>query len=164
MMKTHFHAYLAVLGLVIAGCDSEPADVAGQYTISVTNGDNGCNFENWTVGEQSTGIPVNITQEEASVTAEVQGLTGILLDFLLGTNVYTGSVDGNSLELSIYGTNSASQGDCTYTVNSFLDAEVDGDVLTGEIRYQAATVDNPACAELAGCASIQNFNGTRPPQ
>ena len=41
------------------------ADVASDYTIALTNRDNGCMFENWTVGEQANGIPVIVTQDDA---------------------------------------------------------------------------------------------------
>ena len=36
--------------LALAACTS-PADVAGTYTIALTNRANGCNLQNWTVGE-----------------------------------------------------------------------------------------------------------------
>lgn len=151
----------AALGL--PGCGGDPADVAGSYTIAVTNGPNGCNFDSWTEGATSEGIPVAITQDGASASALVQGLTGVLLDLLLGSHVYTGQVDGNSMTLVIYGQNAATQGNCTFTYNSTIDADIDGDVLTGQIRYEAATVGNPDCAAIEGCATIQYFNGTRPP-
>lgn len=154
---------IAILGAMVAGCGGDPVDAAGQYTVTVTNGDNGCNFENWTVGESSAGIPVVITQDGSAISAEVQGIAGLFLDLLLGSRVYTGEIEGDTLSLIIYGTNSAIQGNCTYTVNSELIADVDGDFLTGQIRYQAATVGNPDCALLEGCATIQNFNGNRPP-
>ena len=48
-------------------------------------------------------------------------------------------------------------------IKLLIDATIDGDFLSGEIRYEAATVDVPACEPLDGCASVQAFNGTRPP-
>src|SRR5690606_41720633 len=99
----------------------------------------------------------------AEVSAQVQGLVGGFLQLWLGASVYVGELSGNRLDLTIYGTTSATQGNCTYTVNSNLDARVDGDVITGQIRYEAKTVGNPDCAPLEGCATVQAFNGTRPP-
>lgn len=148
----------------LGGCgDPAPADVAGTYTINLTNGANGCNLANWTEGNTSTGIPVVITQTDASASAEVMGLAAVALDVALASHVFTGEVDGDDLHLAITGTRSATSGNCTYTYNALLDAALAGDVLTGTISYEAATNDNSDCAALEGCASVQNFNGTRPP-
>ena len=152
-----------IFAFAFVGCSSEPADVAGSYTIAVTNGENGCNFDNWTVGDTAENIPVTITQDGATASAAVEGPVALLLGLLLGSATYQGEVDGNQLDLTIFGTNSATEGNCVFTYNSVLDAELTGDVLQGEIRYEAATVDNPDCAAIEGCATIQRFNGTRPP-
>ncbi len=152
-----------LIGLVASCGDSPPEDVAGTYTINLTNGANGCNLENWTEGNTSSGIPVVITQADATASAEVMGLAAVALDVALAGHVFTGDVDGDDLNLAITGTRSATSGNCTYTYNALLDATLAGDVLTGTISYQAATNDNSDCAALEGCASVQNFNGTRPP-
>lgn len=162
--STRSLVYLSILAqALVFGCGGEPANVAGSYTIAVTNAENGCNFDNWVEGETSQGIMVDITQNDTAVSAQVEGLTGTLLSLVLGSNVYTGEVDGSHLELIIYGEVAATQGNCTFTYNSIIDADSDGDVLTGEIRYEAATVGNPDCAAIEGCVTRQQFNGTRPP-
>jgi hypothetical protein len=154
---------LTVLAAVLSGC-GQPADVAGNYSVAVTNGQNGCNFANWTEGETTANIPVVVTQDGTQVTAEVQGIIGGLLGLWLGSSVYTGDVDGDSLRLTLYGSNSTAIGNCTYTINSTMTADFENDVLRGQIRYQSATNDNPDCAEIEGCVTIQDFNGNRPPQ
>jgi hypothetical protein len=151
--------------LLLVGCGGgDPADVAGNFTISLTNRDNGCNLANWTVGEQASNIPVVITQDGDNATADVQAGAGFLLDAALGSSVYTGDVDGDDLFLELFGTRAQQQGNCTFTFNSEIDASIDGDTLTGVINYRAATVGNPDCAALEGCVSFQEFNGTRPPE
>ena len=154
---------LTLVAACLIGCGSDPADVAGSYTIAVTNADNGCNFTDWTVGDTTEGIRVSITQDGASATAVVEGITGTFLTLALGSNQYNGDVDGNSLYLTLYGTTTATEGNCTFTYNSIIDAGISGDVLTGDIRYEAATVGNPDCAAIEGCVTLQHFNGTRPP-
>jgi hypothetical protein len=149
--------------LALIGCEGT-ADVAGEFTVNLTNRENGCAFTNWEVGSTSTGIPVTITQDGDRVTALVGGLTATFLDLWLGSHTYQGTVSGSSLDLTLYGTNSTSQGNCTYTVNSTITAAIDGDVLTGDIRYTAATNNNPDCGTLTGCVSRQDFNGSRPPR
>jgi hypothetical protein len=156
---------LATLLPSLLACGSDgPADVAGTYSVALTNRDNGCNLMNWTVGEQNSNIPVVIAQDGAEVTADVQAGAGFILDLALGSSIYAGEVEGNDLSLEIFGNRSQTQGNCTFTFNSDIEASVEGDTLTGVINYRAATVGNPDCAPLEGCVSFQEFNGTRPPK
>jgi hypothetical protein len=143
---------------------SDPADVAGAFSISITNRENGCNLNPWTVGSQSTGVPVTITQSGSTASADVGGLARVALDLSLGAHVYQGEVDGNSLALKIQGTRAGQQGNCAYTLNSAIDATIDKDSLVGTIKYGAATNGNSDCAALTNCVSSQDFNGTRPPR
>jgi hypothetical protein len=149
-----------VLAVGLVGCGSDPADVAGNYTVAVTNRDNGCNFSNWTVGESAPGIPVVITQDGETATAEVTGPTGVVMQFWLGSNVYQGSVDGDELDLTLHGTRSMTTGDCAFFYNSEILATSDGDLLTGRINYRPQGNGSPDCTE---CLTYQDFNGTRPP-
>ncbi len=158
---------LLAFTLLLGACGGgDPADVAGDYTVSLTSRENGCGFANWTEGDTATGIPVVITQdaeEPSNATAVVNGAAGLYLDVVLGSRTYTGEVDGSSMHLTLFGTNSATQGNCTYTVNSEIDATLDGDVLEGDILYHTSTNSSPDCGTLEGCESRQEFNGTRPP-
>jgi len=151
------------LALCFGACGSD-VDATGDYSLSLTNRENGCNFDNWTEGESSTGVPLTITQSGSAITGEVGGVGGVFLGLALGSNVFEGDVSGDDLDMTLFGTNSATEGNCTYTINAVFDGSLDGDVVTGEIRYTAATNDNPDCASLEGCASRQELNGTRPPQ
>ena len=163
--RMKFSLTLALMAL-LAACGSDPADVAGEYSLSLTNRDNGCAFDNWTEGETASNIPITMTQSTEDMTmatAIVGGAAGVYLDVLLGSRTYTGEVDGSSLLLTLFGETSGIDGNCTFTVNSTIDASLDGDVLSGEIRYEKATNGNPDCAPSEGCASRQEFNGTRPP-
>jgi hypothetical protein len=154
-----------VVLMIMAGCGGgEDADVAGDFTIALTNRDNGCELENWTVGEQASNIPVIITQSSDNVTASVEAGAGVVLDVALGSHVYTGSVDGNDIFLELFGTRVAQTGNCTFSFNSEIDASLSGDSLTGRINYRAATNGNPDCSDLEGCVSFQEFNGARPPE
>jgi hypothetical protein len=149
--------------LVTAGCAPSPADVAGEYSIAVTSGANGCMLDNWTEGESSANIPVTITQAEDSAAADVGGLARLALDALLGGHVFVGAVDGDDLELVIVGTSAFADGTCDYTYDATLRGTLDGDVLTGEIVYEAKTDGADTCGARTGCRSVQSFNGTRPP-
>jgi hypothetical protein len=147
-----------------AGCGSDPADVSGSYTIAITNRDNGCMLGNWNVGDMTSGIPVVITQDGDNVTADVMGLAAIGLDAALASHAFTGTVDGNDLDMKIVGTRPQQSGNCTFTYNANLRGSISGDALTGRVDYTAATNGNSDCAPLDGCKSSQDFNGTRPPR
>jgi hypothetical protein len=163
------HRALLLLGALVfaaglcAGCDEDPADVAGDYSISTTNRENGCNFNDWTEGDTITNVPLMITQSGESLTGEVSGAWGTWLDLVLGSRIFTGKVDGDEVDMTLHGTNSASDGGCTWFVNAHLTGTLSGDVLTGNIRYTPATNGHPDCSTIEGCVSRQEFNGTRPP-
>jgi len=156
-------AWILLAGMA-PGCTSD-AEVAGTYSVALTNRDNGCMLPNYTVGDTATNIGVVITQAGSNVTVTVNGLAGIALIGLLGggKNVYTGGVDGNDVDVESLGTAPKTSGNCTYTYNSRITATIDGDALTGRIEYRAADNGNPDCAPLSGCLTYQDFNGTRPP-
>ncbi|MBP6628614.1 MAG: hypothetical protein KBG28_19405 [Kofleriaceae bacterium] len=154
---------LLTLGPGLVGCGGDPVDAAGAYTANVTNRDNGCNLANWQVGNSAAGIGITITQSGAGVTATVDGVAGGLLSLALGSNVFTGEVDGSHLAMVIVGTRAQTTGNCTFTYDADLEADLDGDVLTGTLSYRAATNDQSDCAPIEGCVSRQDFNGARPP-
>ena len=149
---------------LFAGCAGSPANVAGNYTVALTNRDNGCNFQNWTVGNMATGISVTITQNGGAATANVTGGGGLILDGVLGGHTFTGNVDGDNIDLKNQGTKAMSMGNCTFTYNGEISGQLTNDTLSGRISYSAATNGNTDCATLQGCVSFQDFNGTRPPQ
>jgi hypothetical protein len=154
-----------VVALLAACGGGDNADVAGTYSINLTNRDNGCMLQDWMVGNQTTGVVLVVTQNDDAVTATVTDPLAIRvgLQLWLGSNVFSGSVSGNDIDLSIIGTNAATMGNCTYTYNALIDGTITGDALAGHVTYTAATNDNTDCTPLEGCRSIQEFNGTRPP-
>ena len=160
-MRTFTLLFVALM----AGCGSSaPVNVAGSYTVAVTNKDNGCNLMSWTSGNSASGIGVSISQNGSMADATVQGATGTYLDLVLGSHDFTGNVDGDHLALTLYGTRQSTSGNCSWTFNANLDADLSGDVLTGTIDYVEKTNGNPDCtADQSTCKSEQDFNGTRPP-
>jgi len=140
----------------------EPADFRGTYSVTVTNGINGCGFPSWDVGQSAPNIGVVITQNEADASVEVQGGSGILLALLHGTNVYKGRAAGDQLKLWIDGTIPTTQGNCTYTWSNDAVVILEGDYIEGKLTYSRAHNNNPDCDALI-CETIQELNGTRPP-
>jgi hypothetical protein len=153
---------LLLLG-ILAGCSSGTVNAQGNYTLAITNGANGCNFSGYTVGAQNTGVAVAITQQGTNASADVMGGGGFVLDAVLGGHVFTGTVDGDALDLKLAGVKANNSGNCTYTYNGEIRATLMTDTLTGTIDYIAATNGNSDCAAIQGCKTTQDFNGTRPP-
>jgi hypothetical protein len=139
-----------------------PVDASGTYTLSVYYGANGCGFEGWTEGSNLPGVSLIMTQDGAAVTGTVEGFAGAALALIHGSNVYTGTVDGNRLSMTIFGTIPQSQGNCSYTVNNRFDAVLEKDFITGRAVYEPAHNNNPDCAAFT-CETEHLVNGTRPP-
>lgn len=152
-----------VLAAVLAGCTSSDADVSGDYTMMVTNRDNTCNFGSWTPGTTSTADVV-VTQNRNDVLAQVTGLGAFALEVSIGGHSFTGKVAGADLSLQLLGTRANTMGNCTYTFNAEIRAALDGDTLSGQLNYVAATNGNPDCGAIASCGSYQEIVGTRPPK
>jgi hypothetical protein len=154
---------LAVVVLAL-GCGSDPVDAEGTWTVSGTNRTNDCMIANWNVGDMWSNVTFVLTQNGSAVNGDVTGVVGGYLDFLLGgTDIFSGTVDGNDLDLQREGTRSMNQGNCTWTYNAELLLSVSGDLFTGRVNYVSADNGNSDCAAVR-CLSYQDVNGTRPPQ
>src|SRR5882724_6806025 len=110
-----------------------------------------------------TGIQVTITQSGANATATVTGVGGLGIGGLFGSNVFTGSVDGDALDLKLLGTKSNTTGNCTFTYNGEITGTLTGDTLEGRLNIVGAGNGNPDCVGITGCRTYEDFNGTRPP-
>ena len=157
--------FLVCSGLAVGlatGC--APVDAAGDYTVNVTNGDNGCEIDGWNEGESSSGIPMTITQDGAEVTLVVGGGGALLLNLATGTNSFTGTVTGDTVNGRIIGANSSRQGMCASTIDVDLVGTVTGDAIQGELAYTPRTNGHPDCGVLDRCSNIQRFSGSRPPR
>jgi hypothetical protein len=160
-------AFLPVLlGLVSCGSGEEfTANVAGNYTVAITNGPNGCNWDMWKEGDPHEGVAFTITQDGKALTGKVMlgfGQGALAFALLFGTDDFTGSADGDSFTLSKPG-NALTQGNCPYSYNATIDGTISGDSISGTITYATVTNGNPACKDVE-CSNTQKFSGSRPPQ
>jgi hypothetical protein len=154
----------AVFFTIGVACSSSPVNVAGSYSVQLTNGSNGCMFQTYTVGSDTMNVPVAVTQSGSTATATVSGVAGDYLNLVLGSDSFSGSVDGSSLDLTLTGTRALSQGNCAYTYNATLMAELADNSLSGSVDYTADTNNGSDCGALVGCITTQNIAGSRPPQ
>lgn len=156
-----------VVGKSIDPYDAEPVNFAGAYALQVTNAENGCAFANWEVGASTPNVPLTVTQDGDALTGELGGFWGTLADLILGNRRATGTATGSHMSLRLVGTRTQSvAGGCrAYQVDALFEGDLDGDYLEGTSTYTAVTNDDSApCVALDGCETVQNFNGTRPPQ
>lgn len=159
---------LLVLGLATAGallgssCSASPVNAAGSWTTNLTNGANGCMFDNWTVGDTTTGVPVTITQDGSAVTLVVTGAYATGLDIVIGAHTFDGAVDGNEVNARLTG-RAGSTGGCAYTTVGDLQGTISGDTITGNLVWSFDTNSSADCGMYATCESLQAMNGTRPP-
>ncbi len=154
---------LLALVAAVVGCSGSndsgpPADVAGNYTLTVTDGQNGCNVENFTTNSTQSGIAVAITQSGSSVSATATSYSGLMLAFAAG-NTLNGTIDGEQAVLTASA--DRAQGGCAYTTSvtatfRFVDSQVQGSVL-----YQNAGNGSSDCGALQQCTSTQTFTGSR---
>lgn len=163
-MRTLTSLRLGLIGslTLLASCGGDPANVAGTYTINLTSGPNGCELEGWTEGATTSAVPVVITQDGSSVTVTVQGVAAGYLDLVVGSHVFEGAVSGDHIDAMLTG-RTGSEGSCAFTQFVALDADLDGDVLTGALRWYAQTNGLEECGILNSCENTQQLNGARPP-
>jgi hypothetical protein len=162
------HARALLLSTIVAmaaGCSSPPANVAGSYSVSLTNGNNGCMFSTldgspW-VGQMTTGVALEITQSGTAITATVGGVAAGYFDAIFGGHVFLGNVSGTHMDLVIHGTRMDA---CGATLDAHATVDLVGDALVnGTITYSYAHVTATCPAYEATCTSDAAFNGSRPP-
>jgi hypothetical protein len=112
----------------------------------------------------TSGIPVVVSQNQSLVTATVNGVTGLFMTAGIGTNTFSGSLEGAQTSLTATGTVQATQGSCTFTTNATVDATFLRDTMQGTVTYTRLPVgQSSGCAVIQGCQSVQSFSGARPP-
>jgi hypothetical protein len=154
---------LPLLALGACGSSDEfTADVAGSYSVAITNGASSCAFD-WEEGKEASNIGLIITQEGNDIHASLDGLTGAWFKLVFGSADFDGTIKGSSLTLTNYGERTTQAGNCSYTYNSTVEAKQTGDTIAGTITYSPKTNGNPDC-EAIECSATQKFNGARPPK
>lgn len=153
--------------LLLPGCgDGEEeftVNVAGDYTIALTNRSSDCTtLQNWVEGESSSGIPLTVTQNGSELNGTVGEGAGLLLAIWLGSAEFEGTAKGATLTMTNYGTNSTKQGNCSFTYNAVVRGTLKDNSISGTITYSPATNENPDCENIE-CSAVQEFSGSRPP-
>lgn len=148
--------------ILAVGC--APADVAGNYAVNLTSGDDGCAIAGWTVGEMISGVSVIVVQDDDQTQLDVEGPAGTILDIVVGSSLFNGQVGGNGINAALIGDNTARMGECVYTYTIDLDADVNGDFMEGQLRWHPVTNGHADCGILETCFNLQSWNGSRPPR
>jgi hypothetical protein len=152
--------------LALSGCSSEAeftSDVSGTYTVAITNGANDCDFKDWIDGKETSGIELVVTQDNRNIHGTLGGVTGAFFTLAFGSAEFDGSISGDELSMTNYGSRSNTSGNCSYTYNSTVAGKQNGDAIAGSITYATKTNGNPDCSAVE-CAATQDFSGARPPK
>lgn len=153
---------LALVVAAVVACsgnsgDQPTAQVAGNYTLTITDDQNGCNVENFTTNATQSGTMVAITQDGTSLTATAMQTMGLVLAFAAGDTL-SGTIDGS--EASLTASSGLTQGNCAYattvtTTIHFSDTQMQGAMLYSEMGNGSSD-----CA-FQQCTSTQTFTGSR---
>lgn len=135
-----------------------PADVAGTYTLTVTDGQNGCNVQNFTTNSTQSGIVVAIAQSGSSVSATMMDANGLVLAFATGDTL-AGTIDGS--EASLTSSASRAQGNCSYAATATAYMKFLGTQVQGTIQYTESGNGSSDCGVMQQCTSTQTFTGSR---
>lgn len=130
----------------------------GDYTLTLTNADNGCRFPQWHSGDSSM-TPFTLSATGAMLVGEPHGPMATVLDQWLGAHTFIGAAHGAALALTLTGTKPAMQRDCTYTFDATLDATIAGAMLSGTLTYRPRTTGD--CGDLTDCTTTQELHGVR---
>jgi hypothetical protein len=153
---------LALALVAAAACssnnDTPPAEVAGTYTLTVTDQQNGCQVQNFTTNASQTGIMVSITQNGSVVSATVMGYSGLVLAFATG-NTLSGTIQGSYASLQ----SSANHvlGNCAYSTTATANMHFAGNQVDGTILYTDTGNGSADCGVLQMCTSTQTLIGSR---
>ncbi len=143
-----------------ADTSGTPVDVAGEYTVSLTNTSNDCMMP-WKDGATTNGVLFTIRQTGTQLKAEADGDAALSLVLLTGTNLFDGDVHGNGFTLLAQGPTVFSAGNCMYTVNATVEGTIEGNTIHGTLTYAPVVSSDPECAQYA-CAAVEDFTGARP--
>lgn len=167
----------AATACLIAVPPLRPALSEGSYTLTVTNGPDGCGFYNWTMGE-SLETPLFIRQMTptaadpavAEISGALVGVGGLLVALGVGSHEFTGTVQGQALTLRVRGTTLQTRGSCNFLFDLIGTARVDGPagpdasgdtfLRNGVIRWVASPVSGD-CSAYRSCSTVQTFTGRR---
>jgi hypothetical protein len=164
-------AAFASLGCALSACgggafqtNPAPSDISGDYTITLTNQGNGCQFANWTNGSTASDVHLDVQQQASTATATVTGVAGALFDLILGgTPQFQGTVTGSSFSMAAEGSNASMDGQCTYTIKATLTGSSDVDAIQGQLTYTETTNGSSDCGYHDTCSSVQSYAGARAP-
>ena len=159
-MRTILLALVVAAATACSSSDSNgpTAQVAGDYTLTVTDNQNGCQVENFTTGATQSGITMTITQNGSSVSATGTGSVGLMLAFATGDTL-NGWIDGQ--EASLTSSVSHTMGGCAYSTTATANLTFSGNQIQGNILYTDSGNGSPDCGFMQQCTSTQTVNGSR---
>lgn len=158
-------AFAATAGCLVEIPPMRNEQIAGTWTLTIRNGQNGCMFGDWQEGAMNL-VELAVEQDplqDARIRARVQGLAGLVFGVGFGSADLSGTIDGRQVQLVLVSENPiAAPGGCMFTPRIAASATVDSRTFrNGKLVYSPYTTSGPACAPIAGCETVQTFEGVR---
>jgi hypothetical protein len=151
---------VALFASVACSSSSEgpPAQVAGDYTLTITDGQNGCNVLNFTTNATQSGTIVTIAQNGSALSATATHMSGLVLAFAAGDKI-GGMIEAE--EASLASSANLTQGGCAYTLTATTNMTFHENQMQGTTLYTASGNGSPDCGPLQNCTTTQTFTGAR---
>ncbi|HEX4513335.1 MAG TPA: hypothetical protein VH054_07355 [Polyangiaceae bacterium] len=146
-----------------SACSSTPTNFAGTYTLSTTQNADDCNLgsASWTPGS-TTNFTGTFTQDGTAAQITVTGGAAVVLNVVVGTDTFQGSVSGNTFTSELIGTKKQTDGACSWSTNIAISASLDSNsVLSGTITLTPITNGDPSCGAKNSCANTETVSGNR---
>ena len=157
-----FRKLFALSAFVVACSSSAPTNFAGTYTLTETENANTCNLANWTQGSTTT-FTAQFTQDGTNAQITIEGVLGGIIQLLVGTATFQGTVSGNTFTAEYIGTKSQTDGACSFTENIAVSASLDSNnVISGTITLVPVTNNDPSCGAKNACpGNTETLSGNR---
>jgi hypothetical protein len=162
----------AVVMGAAAACSTPTANVNATYDVTLTQGSDGCGVATAMEGVATTGSTLAFVQTGGDLQATLGGTNAMMLKTLVGNTVFTGTIDGDGIQMTISGEFTRMIDDCNYILDAVVTATAssDGATLFGSLSYREVSSDascvvtNDAGSATTGavaCTTDLSLSGTR---
>lgn len=147
-------ALFATFGCSSSEFDTAPVNVSGAWVGTATNASNSCPGD-FKVGETSA-VNANVTQDGKAVSIKVAGSVGFWVNFFVGADTFTGTIEGTKLDATLLGSKELKEGLCVYKVTAIMSGSADNAKMSGTVTYKPNVVSGD-CALVRDCSRSQTF-------
>ncbi len=169
-------ANLGAIAGAIGACSTPTSNVNGTYDLTLTQGSDACHVGTAGEGGVTTGstltIETRMDRHQGLIPRTLGGTNASMLMTLVGNTTFTGTIDGDGIQMTISGEFTRMIDTCNYNLDSVITATAssDGKTLFGALDYlevssdAECTITNDAGSAITGaiaCTTPLSLSGTR---